>query len=317
VTSPRTPRQWNAGDAEPEDRPVLRDHAPGAGFTWETPIQREGMWGNDYGQWMPWAKVLEHYGPLSEVLPETPEPPRDLQAEATRWAVGQALARGEEIEIPGMGIVALDEEPVPSQLDEEDPVPASQSVPAVPVSSTGGKETGEEAETATEALSGDTEWALSDPKTELTKTLAEAAAIPQAEAAKVAAFLIDEESWRPPLPVCDCEPFAACPHIEQADPNEQAAIQLGYCEASVQASADPEDGEQCPNLREPGYVNCHLHRSSLLPDSETEWGIRPVGQGEVEETGAEEWARAVSARMPTLYVTVSRRAAGPWIEATS
>lgn len=46
---------------------------------------------------------------------------------------------------------------------------------------------------------------------ELTKTIAEAASIPQAEAALVASFLIDEEGWRPPLPDSETELSAHLP----------------------------------------------------------------------------------------------------------
>lgn len=48
-------------------------------------------------------------------------------------------------------------------------------------------------------------WGPSDPKTELTKTIAETAAIPQWRAALAADFLLDEEGWRPPLPDSETE----------------------------------------------------------------------------------------------------------------
>jgi hypothetical protein len=47
------------------------------------------------------------------------------------------------------------------------------------------------------------EWPLSDPKVELGKSIAEAAKVPQWRADRAAAFLIDEEGWRPPLPAGD------------------------------------------------------------------------------------------------------------------
>lgn len=63
-----TPRVWHKGDAEPADAPIVRDSRPGADFVWHTTSDRAGLWGNEYGQWVRWASLVEFYAPLTEVL---------------------------------------------------------------------------------------------------------------------------------------------------------------------------------------------------------------------------------------------------------
>ncbi|MBN9739539.1 hypothetical protein DMP23_00195 [Amycolatopsis sp. A1MSW2902] len=61
---------------------------------------------------------------------------------------------------------------------------------------------------------------------------------------------------------CDCQPFDFCPKCCTPESQEETRIrQLAYCEASVQASTDPEDGEQCRELREHGSIYCEQHGS--------------------------------------------------------
>jgi hypothetical protein len=83
----------------------------------------------------------------------------------------------------------------------------------------------------------------------------------------------------PPLPACDCKPLDDCAKCwTQVDPREVAIRQLAYCETSVQASADPEDGEQCPNLREYGSVYCAVHQPAPLPDKDLTGSLHVDGE---------------------------------------
>jgi hypothetical protein len=119
--------------------------------------------------------------------------------------------------------------------------------------------------------------------------------------------------WRPP--VCACEPFDVCLRCWGPEQQREAAIrQLAYCEASVQASADPEDGEQCTNLREPGSVHCAQHRPSPLPDSETQWGYRTPWGACVPHPSEASARTIVDGSYPHARVLV-RREVTPWIEA--
>lgn len=79
------------------------------------------------------------------------------------------------------------------------------------------------------------------------------------------------ESWA--APKCDCDPDA----FDRCDvcwtPAQQAdfeAQQLAYCEESVRASADPEDGEQCSKLRTAGSVFCALHTPAPVVSGDVE-----------------------------------------------
>jgi hypothetical protein len=72
------------------------------------------------------------------------------------------------------------------------------------------------------------------------------------------------EGGEPPTPMlkpCDHGEWAFCDCNPPSEYEQKVARaeQLGYCETSIRASADPEDGEQCPELRVPGYVHCEHH----------------------------------------------------------
>jgi hypothetical protein len=76
------------------------------------------------------------------------------------------------------------------------PVPASQSVPAVPVSSTGRKETGEATETATEALSAD----LRSIRDFIVRSVGFDGGQGMTTQAEELRDLFLDAGWRPPLP---------------------------------------------------------------------------------------------------------------------
>jgi hypothetical protein len=84
-----------------------------------------------------------------------------------------------------------------------------------------------------------------------------------------AADAILAAGWLPP--VCRCAPWSfGCEHCAGTTPEAIRAAkadQLEHCEASVQASSDPEDGEQCPEWREPGSPFCERH--TPVPTEET------------------------------------------------
>lgn len=168
MTSPRTPRQWNAGDTIPDDVEQVRDvHGRVWTQQWLRMDDGQKQWrlpGTRFGSST--ESVTRAFGPVSEVLPETPEPPLDgtdgslMRAyEATREARGlpECCRRCWE---PQRSCTCAGG----FMTDNAGPVPASQSVPAVPVSSTGGKETGEAAETATRDLRADLAELINDSR---------------------------------------------------------------------------------------------------------------------------------------------------------
>jgi hypothetical protein len=356
VTSPRTPRQWAAWSEEPS-------------ASVQKLVDRDGnLVGRDAnGNWLyltvdgkaqddscsvPWSDLDDEYDmgwPLSEVLPETPEPPREDDKIYPTWTDETVAALNDFQHRGGMHPFTC-----PGSHDRETvliatssgwmcprgstcgytqgwahsfmadrsawptcPFPASQSVPAVPVSSTGGKETGEGDETATgaEALSG-------EPKSWLAGFIyGFAGNVSQGDAGVAAAEIIDEfvrVGWRPPLPDCGCQLFDFCEKCWGPEQQREFEIrQLAYCEASVQASADPEDGEQCSNPRKPGSIYCERHTPSPLPDSETEWGWRnSAGDcAAYTERAARRYVKVAPPNHRPLVLI--RRAVGPWIEVTS
>jgi hypothetical protein len=108
VTSPRTPRQWAEDDTIPADvTAVHHHHEPllygcGTQCAW---IRRASDWKGPWGYALEEAEMLRRMGPvteviedapLSEVLPETPEPPREdgPRSDApTLWRRLQVAAR--------------------------------------------------------------------------------------------------------------------------------------------------------------------------------------------------------------------------------
>lgn len=70
AASPKPLRVFRVGDAAPDSSVRVRDSH--GGFTWETPLVPSELWGNEYGQWMPWERLLRDYGPLTEI-PTSPE----------------------------------------------------------------------------------------------------------------------------------------------------------------------------------------------------------------------------------------------------
>lgn len=177
MTSPRTPRQllgWTVPDhvmsfdvapneltlwcfkheprvgsgritRDPEHRPdqiidFLKAHAHGETVEYRPNLDPDVSW------------------PLSEVLPETPEPTGAQGCNAqSSWNGNHEIKYcARPVGHPGEHRSSLVSEwDTLKWHDDDDPVPASQSVPAVPVSSTGGKETGEAAEGGTGVLSGE------------------------------------------------------------------------------------------------------------------------------------------------------------------
>lgn len=53
--------------------------------------------------------------------------------------------------------------------------------------------------------------------------------------------------------------FCLCNPMTEFQRKAAQAQKLGYCEEYVRASADPEDGEGCPELRIPGSIHCEGH----------------------------------------------------------
>jgi hypothetical protein len=93
------------------------------------------------------------------------------------------------------------------------------------------------------------------------------------------------EPGKDPLPACGCAPFDNCETCFSPERQRETEIrQLAYCETSVQASADPEDGEQCPEPREPGSVYCKRHTEVYGPDSVGSLGARPPSPLPDDET---------------------------------
>lgn len=145
IATPRTPRQWNAGDEEPQGDVKLFHERHG--FV----ERRRGGWlfvrmpdGTPYPEELHgqpgWAWEANQHWPLSEVLPETPEPPREDEDLFPSALAEHCYFEGCQEWITGSSDYC------PEHAKLYAPVPASQSVPAVPVSSTGGKETEEAAE---------------------------------------------------------------------------------------------------------------------------------------------------------------------------
>ncbi|MFJ1765034.1 hypothetical protein ACIOD2_32235 [Amycolatopsis sp. NPDC088138] len=129
-----------------------------------------------------------------------------------------------------------------------------------------GSEGQDDSSTAQGASEG---WELSDPKVELTKAIAETAAIPQWRAALAATFLLDEEGWRSPLPAHDpkkplnTDPGAVTRLTVNIGPRTAEALNAVIAERSVTLT------EALRVLVATGYAAAQ--RSSPLPDSETEW----------------------------------------------
>jgi hypothetical protein len=294
VTSPRTPRQWNAGSEEP---PADVTRLRGVGGEDDVVRLGNGWWivapderpivSDDFADGFPWragASIPTRLWPLSEVLPETPEPPReDWQPKPGERVIGKLFShpdddiegefvghRGDFVSNLNVG-AALWCAVLRATLRPA----ASQSVPAVPVSSTGGKETGEAAETATEALR-DALADLLDAAMERNQGASldsieawdfEADLLPIADAILAA-------GWRPPLPATG--PLSR----EQLGEKVRAVATAWSLESDDRPGAGLQTWEQLePDLQEM-YMRCGEALFGLgmtfspvpasLPDRETE-----------------------------------------------
>jgi len=69
--APRTPRQWNAGDTMPEDRPDVVDER---GVQWAWDCDEEAYVSYGRNEVRSWRLLIRLFGRVVEVLPETPEP---------------------------------------------------------------------------------------------------------------------------------------------------------------------------------------------------------------------------------------------------
>jgi hypothetical protein len=126
---------------------------------------------------------------------------------------------------------------------------------------------------------------------ELTKAIAETAAIPQWRAALAASFLLDEEGWRPPL-------------LDTLSPWD------AYREAYNEFRRD------VPTWRA-HFTAHHLHAleaalrvyDPCVDHRETEWGCLDQ-HGQVHSVGVENEAQARAMRS----MTPVRREVGPWTE---
>lgn len=236
---------------------------------------------------------------------------------SVRARVGDALAKGQEIEILGMGIIAPDEEPVPGSV-VHGPEPVDRKL-----------------------LHENVRFAIADPGHFLSRKDGEPVSHWSARAVMDVLGLLgmlgapgDGYATLPASSVAvsgataaspegeggegqndaqrGCEPFCFCGKCWTPEQQREAEIrQLAYCEASVQASADPEDGEQCSNPRKRGSVYCEQHRLSPLPDSETEWGYRAPWGATTPQSNEAEARRWVEMSVPGARVLV-RREVGPW-----
>lgn len=118
-----SPRQWGKGDPEPADRPMVRDRHSDV-WTWHP----TGVWTTPETMPCTWEYIARKFHPLTEVLPEVPTitVSSGVAAALTRARVARAIDNGEEIEVPGLGIVAPDEQPVPAAQSSQDaPNPVS------------------------------------------------------------------------------------------------------------------------------------------------------------------------------------------------
>jgi hypothetical protein len=297
-------------------------------------IRRTSDWKGPWGYALEEAAMLRRMGPvteviegapLSEVPPETPEPPQvgccgaciakgHVQGEACSDCLGSGHAHDPDDPCPAPEPPREDEDLFPSALAEHcyfegcpewitgssdycpthaksyAPVPASQSVPAVPVSSPPIEDSGEAAETATEALSAVGVGSLSEAiGLALNDTYAGLEfEDPTFESGTMAIMAVLRErlaDWRPPLPEV------------MYDAGETAEEAVRRLAAEV--------------------VGLRQQLASPLPDSETEWGWKPDPDEpdevicSVDEQAARERVSKAS------YRKLACREVGPWIEVTS